>query len=411
MWGRITADIKSKIGYIVVFEGSEPVRKLPLGKTIKEVRDAITSTYTTYGNMNIHADTMMDTSDIPEQMNKKNRLLGKKFLLDPGHSKQHPGATGVSPDYPREEDHCRHQASILKGLLEQEGASVEVYDPPSDILSDIGKRANGKDMFLSLHLNALNKKDHYTCVMVHKSLASENSKKFAKIAADKIAEKLNHKQSRVGNGNPDGVYPAYLGVLKAAELTNCPCCVLTESFFIDAYGSNEIVRNKTEMAAQAIYEGILEYYGVKNENPPSVPNPTPPSKPEPEYYYSVGKHGKETLSKAFKGQLTKNFSADEFKCSCSDCSSFVIDHDHVNKLQALRDSVGAIHITSAYRCPSHNAAVGGVPNSRHLKGDATDIYSATLSSYSLAGKCKHFDGLGRYNTFVHVDSRGYRARW
>ena len=43
-------------------------------------------------------------------------------------------------------------------------------------------------------------------------------------------------------------------------------------------------------------------------------------------------------------------------------------------LQPLRDYVGApVHINSGYRCPELNMAVGGVKNSQHCRGEATDI--------------------------------------
>ena len=43
-------------------------------------------------------------------------------------------------------------------------------------------------------------------------------------------------------------------------------------------------------------------------------------------------------------------------------------------LEPLRQYAGkTIVISSGYRCPALNRAVGGVPNSQHLKGEAADI--------------------------------------
>lgn len=44
-----------------------------------------------------------------------------------------------------------------------------------------------------------------------------------------------------------------------------------------------------------------------------------------------------------------------------------------NVLQPLRDAMGSISISSGYRCKALNAAVGGVSNSQHTKGEAADI--------------------------------------
>ena len=43
-------------------------------------------------------------------------------------------------------------------------------------------------------------------------------------------------------------------------------------------------------------------------------------------------------------------------------------------LQPLRDRFGPIRITSGYRCPELNRAVGGVKNSQHMRGEAADIH-------------------------------------
>lgn len=45
-----------------------------------------------------------------------------------------------------------------------------------------------------------------------------------------------------------------------------------------------------------------------------------------------------------------------------------------NVLEPLRMAKGAIVISSGFRCPELNKAVGGVPTSRHQSGQACDIF-------------------------------------
>lgn len=113
-----------------------------------------------------------------------------------------------------------------------------------------------------------------------------------------------------------------------------------------------------------------------------------------------------------KTKLSANFSVAEFECSCGQCKETLINLDHVAKLQKLREDLGAsITINSAYRCPAHNAAVGGEKNSMHMKGHATDIVVKGMTPLEVQDACESFDGLGRYDTFTHIDSRGYKSRW
>lgn len=121
----------------------------------------------------------------------------------------------------------------------------------------------------------------------------------------------------------------------------------------------------------------------------------------------------QTFKRGDATKLSANFSAKEFDCKCGQCQETLIDLDHVERLQQLRDDIGrSITINSAYRCPDHNAAVGGEKNSQHMKGTATDITVKGMSPDEVADSAeKRFDGLGRYDTFTHVDSRGKKARW
>jgi len=121
-------------------------------------------------------------------------------------------------------------------------------------------------------------------------------------------------------------------------------------------------------------------------------------------------------------KLTNNFSLSEFECKCG-CKmpEFVKENvkELAENLQVLRDVVGRIDLTNAYRCKEHNADVGGATNSQHIKGKAADIKSNTLSPSEIASitddlmKSEKFKlgGIGIYNTFTHVDIRGYKARW
>ena len=72
------------------------------------------------------------------------------------------------------------------------------------------------------------------------------------------------------------------------------------------------------------------------------------------------------------GDLSQNFSRSEFMCKC--CGEAKVEPGLVAALQELRDLAGApITVISGYRCPKHNAAVGGAKASQHMLGKAADI--------------------------------------
>ena len=122
-------------------------------------------------------------------------------------------------------------------------------------------------------------------------------------------------------------------------------------------------------------------------------------------------------------RLTKNFTLDEFDSSDgavmpSDVAKNV--KQLAENLQVLRDYVKKpIKINSGYRSPAWNQKVGGVSNSQHLLGNASDIVISGMSPNEVArtietliasGKMKQ-GGLGIYPNFVHYDIRGTKARW
>ena len=63
-------------------------------------------------------------------------------------------------------------------------------------------------------------------------------------------------------------------------------------------------------------------------------------------------------------------------------------------LEPLRCRYGAIIITSGYRCLRLNRAVGGVPTSQHMRGEAADIFIPNLE----IGR-KYFDFIKNITTF------------
>lgn len=73
-------------------------------------------------------------------------------------------------------------------------------------------------------------------------------------------------------------------------------------------------------------------------------------------------------------------------------------------LQPLRTAWGKpLVINSGYRCPELNRAVGGVPDSQHVKGEAADVacddpYALAQLAYDLG---LPYDQMILYPTFVH----------
>jgi len=120
--------------------------------------------------------------------------------------------------------------------------------------------------------------------------------------------------------------------------------------------------------------------------------------------------------------MSKYFSEEEMKCHC--CGGLPengIDPKLYELLDMIRVAVlKPVIVNCAYRCPSHNAEVGGVPNSQHIDGTGADISVDGVDEETVAQTAENClaemgieGGVGRYPSqlFTHVDTRGYTARW
>lgn len=113
----------------------------------------------------------------------------------------------------------------------------------------------------------------------------------------------------------------------------------------------------------------------------------------------------------------KHFGRHEFACKCGKCGGYPVEPAEalVRFLDKFRDKVGLpVYINSGIRCKTHNASVGGASSSRHLCGDAADIRcpgKTPKELYDLACEMLPNGGVGIYTWGIHVDTRGYKARW
>lgn len=128
-----------------------------------------------------------------------------------------------------------------------------------------------------------------------------------------------------------------------------------------------------------------------------------------------------------------NFERKEFACKCG-CGFDDIDRLVVVVLQDFRYFINKglspeeehkIIITSGCRCKSHNAAIGGVPNSQHVLGKAVDFAVPFLSSQEIMIQLMqspgirqcigHMEAAGGSAYAVHIDVRKpetfTRRRW
>lgn len=114
-----------------------------------------------------------------------------------------------------------------------------------------------------------------------------------------------------------------------------------------------------------------------------------------------------------------HFRKEEFKCKCGGryCNGYPVrvNENLLVLLEKIRKEGGnkSININSGIRCKTHNKNVGGSYKSQHMTGQAVDMKCSigVTKLWSISNKININGGIGRYNTHVHIDTRGYRSRW
>ena len=298
-----------------------------------------------------------------------------KIFINPGHGGSDCGACGNGL---MERDVVLSIGKRVETYLRAVGYNVKLFQ--YDGLQAICDDANAfkADLFVSIHCNAAN--SYAKGAETYWSGFSQSSKRLA----EKIQAQLVGSLPLVNRG----VKSANFFVLKNTDMP----AVLVETAFIDNIDDAKLLRNREDTFARAIACGITDFYANDKPMPDAVDTP-----------------------KLTPSGLSKHFDASEFVCHC--CGRGSVDKRLIELLEELRAKAGSpIHINCGYRCPKHNAEVGGVPNSQHALGTAADIFIPALSfdkARQLVASLP-FDGTGFYPPldtspsslwFIHVDTR------
>ncbi len=116
-------------------------------------------------------------------------------------------------------------------------------------------------------------------------------------------------------------------------------------------------------------------------------------------------------------QLSPHFNVREFRCQCGQPHETLIASELVDKLESLYTALNCskIIVTSGYRCPEHDKAVGGTSSGQHTKGTAADVCCYGQDGQPISSKtvcCKAqdlgFTGIANITSsyqYTHLDVR------
>jgi uncharacterized protein YcbK (DUF882 family) len=117
-------------------------------------------------------------------------------------------------------------------------------------------------------------------------------------------------------------------------------------------------------------------------------------------------------------RISAHFTAAEAACPCC---GYLLVSDGMRRVAEAAEIVRAqiqrpLYVASWCRCPSRNRAVGGAANSRHMQGDAMDLYAHGVTPRQLRSivvdLCPGIRGIGVGTSKFHMDARpGPKAEW
>ncbi|WP_433948221.1 N-acetylmuramoyl-L-alanine amidase [Bacillus tropicus] len=205
------------------------------------------------------------------QYSQSNPLENKAIIIDPGHGGEDPGKNtkGLPESKIVLDTSLRLQQLLEKHtpftvLLTRESDTRLGHDQKSSLQERVKfAKQNQGDIFISIHANAFNGNAKGTETYYYKSSKSEKTNPHveeSRVLAEKIQERLvDALQTR-----DRGVKHGDLHVIRENDMP----AVLTELAFIDngIDYSKLSTENGRQIAAEAIYEGILDYYEWKGNN-------------------------------------------------------------------------------------------------------------------------------------------------
>ncbi|MEH6551808.1 MAG: D-Ala-D-Ala carboxypeptidase family metallohydrolase [Pseudomonadales bacterium] len=214
----------------------------------------------------------------------------------------------------------------------------------------------------------------------------------------------------------------------------------------------ESLQNNRTMQLNLFVGQALSHDGDEKLNAYRI-GPAPPGNKKHPANYSPPEVFFEVTADNIDTRLSEHFTLRQFLCKQKSAypKYVVIQESLLVLLEGLLEAVvqagypaETFGIISGYRTPWYNKSIGNVPNSRHVYGDAMDFYvdvdgDGNMDDLNGDGQRNRADvellfqivenfkrqkrnalligGIGRYSKsshhggFVHVDARGYKARW
>lgn len=184
-----------------------------------------------------------------------------KFLIDPGHGGNDPGAVGGRS---REKDNVLQVAKKLKTLLESYGHSVRL-SRSTDVFISLSERARlanswGADYFVSLHNNAATATATGFETFIYNGNVSNKTRQLQNAVHDSISKGIGIRDR--------GKKRANFAVVRETKMP----AVLIEYAFISNTNDESILINEVNNLAELTADGLVNLAGGTIKSKPSKPS-------------------------------------------------------------------------------------------------------------------------------------------